>query len=114
MAPDRWQQTDLHVATSTAQAEDGIGAGLLAAHRVNGDVAAALGEVGDSGCDVRAVGPQGVLGAEVGGSVEGLPVAVHRNDAAPQRPGDHDRTEPNPAGTHDGDPLSLDDPGTAG
>ena len=83
MTVDRRQQADLHVAAATAQAEDGVRAGLLAADRVDGDVAAAVGEVGDGGRDVGAVGEHRVLGAEVGGDGEGLGL---RSTATTRRP----------------------------
>ena len=88
---DGRQQSDLHLAASTTQAEDGVGAGLLAADGVDRDVAAAAGEVGDSGRDVDAVGKQGVLSAESGCDSEGLGVAVHRDHAGAERAGDHHR-----------------------
>ena len=76
------------------------------------DVAAAAGEVGNSGRDVGTVGTQRVLRAQGGGSSEGLRVPVHRNDPATQRAGDHHRAEPDAAGTDHGHPFSVGDPGT--
>jgi hypothetical protein len=68
---DRRQQANLDVATPTATAEDRIGTGLLTAHRIDSDVAAAAGELSNSGRDIGAVGTQRVFRAQGGGSSKG-------------------------------------------
>ena len=113
VAADRRQQPYLHVATPTAEAEDRVGAGLLGAHGVHRDVAAASGEVGDRGRDVRAVGTQHVRRAEVGGDGERLGVPVHRDHAASQRASDHHRAESHAAGADHGHPLTLGEAGAS-
>ena len=107
VALDRRQQADLDVPAPPAQAEDRVGAGLLAAHGVDGDVAAPAGEGGDRRGDVAPVRAQRVLRAELAGEGERLRVAVDRDHASAQCPGDHHRAEPHPAGSDHGDPLPL-------
>ncbi len=87
-----------------------MAAGGLAADGVDGDVAAAAGEVGDGGGHVVVRG-QDVLGAEGGGGSECLGVAVDGYDAGTEGAGDHDGAEPDPAGADDEDPLALDHTG---
>ena len=108
-----WQETDLGEATASAEAEQGVGAGLLAPDGVDGDMATALGETYDRCRDIGPVGEQGVLGAEVGGNGERFRVAIDRDHPGAHGPGDHDRTEPDPAGTDDRDPFALADAGAA-
>ena len=93
--------------------EDRIGTGLLTAHRVDSDVAAAAGELGNSDRDVGAVGTQRVFRAQGGGSSKGRRVPVRHNDPPTKRAGNHHRAEPDAAGTDHGHPLSLADSGAA-
>lgn len=101
------------MATPAAKAEDRISAGLLAADRIDGDVAAAVREIGDSGWHVAAVSTHCVLRAELGGDRERLEIPIHRDHPSTQGKGDHDDAQPHTAGTDHGHPLSVGDPCTA-
>ena len=100
------------MATPAAKAQDRVGAGLLAAHRVDGDVAAAVRDIDDSRRDVSAVGRHRVLCAELGGDGQRLGTPVHRDHPGTQGTGDHDHAQPHAAGPHHGHPLSRGDPCT--
>ena len=65
MTVDRWQQTDLHVPSATAQAVDRVGAGLLAADRVDCHVGAAARQGSHLRVEVATIRDQHVFGAEI-------------------------------------------------
>src|SRR5690606_23861736 len=113
-AVDGREEADLHVASSTAQAEDGVGARGFAAHGVDGDVGSSPGEVAHGGGDVAAVDEQGVLGAGATGGVQGCGVAVDGDDVRATGGGDHDGTEPDAAGAEHDDLLPWCEPRAPG
>ena len=94
VAVDRREQPDLGEPAAAPEREDRVGAGLLAADRVDGDVAAAAGEVRDGSGHVDAVREDRVVGAEPGRDGERLGVAVDRDDPGADGLRDHHRAEP--------------------